>query len=420
MDLNITLLLDLLWIVCIHVLICKHMKLTEVIDKQTQKEFLEVPKLLYKNDPNWACPLDMEINNIFNSQKNSCFQHGDARRWVLKDVNGRLIGRIAAFYDKNKAYHNPQTTGGIGFFECINSQEAAFLLFDVAKDWLAKQGMQAMDGPINFGENFVHWGLLVEGFMAQGYGMPYNFPYYKEFFESYGFKTFFEMYSFHDNFSRPYPAAMRAFGERFWKKPDYSFRHFEMKNAEQYLRDLVEMYNKIWSDFLENYTPLKFEDLNQIFQDAKSLLNEEFIWFGYHKGQPIGFLIVFPDINEILRKLKNGRLNFWNILKLIYYKKRAITRGRLLLSGVIPEFQRTGVIGGIYVKLTDTLRAHGLKELELSWVGDYNLTVNHMYGQFGATKEKTHITYRYLFDRNASFKRFNNLSHKFSKERKKD
>ncbi len=395
------------------------MTIIEVKDKQTIRDFLDVPKLLYKDDPYWTCPLDMEIENTFNPKRNSCFKHGDARRWILKD-EGKLVGRIAAFYDKNKAYQNLQPTGGIGFFECINDEAAAFQLFDEAKNWLASQGMQAMDGPINFGENFVNWGLLVEGFMPQGYGMPYNFPYYRSFFESYGFKTFFEQYSFHDLFSRPYPAAMRAFGERLWKKPEFSFRHIEMKNAEKYIRDLVVMYDKVWSDFLENYTPLKFEDLYQIFQDAKAMLDERYIWFAYHNGDPVGFLIVFPDINQVLRKLKNGKLNFWNILRLMYYKKRAITRGRLLISGVIPEFQRTGVVGGMYIKLTDAMRAHGMEELELSWVGDYNLTVNRMYGQFGATKEKTHITYRYLFDPNAPFERFNNLSQKFSKDRKKE
>ncbi len=199
------------------------MVLIEVNNAITGKQFLEVPKVLYKNDPFWVCPLDMEIENIFNPEKNSCFEHGDARRWILKTQEGELAGRIAAFYDKNKCFHNPQPTGGIGFFECINDQSSANLLFDTAKDWLTSQGMAAMDGPINFGENFVNWGLLVEGFMQQGYGMPYNFPYYRQLFEEYGFKTYFEQYCFHDDFSRPYPEAMRKFGERIWKKPEFSF-----------------------------------------------------------------------------------------------------------------------------------------------------------------------------------------------------
>ncbi|HEX2394011.1 MAG TPA: GNAT family N-acetyltransferase [Bacteroidales bacterium] len=396
------------------------MTLIEVNDKKTVKEFLETPKVLYKNDPNWACPLDMEVENTFNPSRNSSFKHGEAIRWVLKDNEGRLIGRIAAFYDKNKAFNNTQPTGSIGFFECVNNQEAADKLFDKAKEWLASKGMEAMDGPVNFGENFVNWGLLVEGFAHQGYGMPYNFPYYRSLFENYGFKTYFEQYSFHDHFSRPYPEQMRKFGERFWKKPEYSFRHFEMKNSEKYLRELVVMYNKIWSDFLQNYTPLEYNDLYNIFKDARAIIDEELIWFGYHNDQPIGFLIAFPDVNQIFKKLKNGKLHLINILKLLYYRKRAVTRSRLLLSGVIPEFQRTGVVGGIYLKLTDTMRSKGMEELELSWVGDYNDTVNHLYGQFGAVKAKTHITFRNLFDPNAPFERFNNLSSKYERVRKKD
>jgi hypothetical protein len=394
------------------------MVLTEVNNAITRKQFLEVPKVLYKNDPYWVCPLDMEIENIFNPEKNSSFKHGDARRWILTTPDGKPAGRIAAFYDKNKCFHNPQPTGGIGFFECINDQTSANLLFDTARDWLTSQGMMAMDGPINFGENFVNWGLLVEGFMQQGYGMLYNFPYYRQLFEQYGFLTYFEQYCFHDEFSKPYPEAMRKFGERIWKKPEFSFRHIDMKNPEKYLGEMVIMYDKIWSDFLESYTPLKYEDLYQIFKEAKAILNERYIWFAYHHEQPIGFLVVFPDMNEVLRKLKNGKLSPINILKFMYYRRRAISRGRLLISGVIPEFQRTGVIGGLYLNLVDTMKADGLKELELSWVGDYNITVNRMYSQFGATKEKTHITFRYLFDRNAEFRRFDNLSRKHERDMK--
>lgn len=396
------------------------MKIIEVNDKKSAKEFLDVPKILYKNDPNWVCPLDIEIENIFNPQKNSCFKNGDAKRWVLKDEKGNLIGRIAAFYNIEKAYKNPQPTGGIGFFECINNQEAANLLFDTAKEWLEKHGMQAMDGPVNFGENFVYWGLLVDGFKHQGYGMPYNFPYYKDLFENYGFKVYFEQYSFHDDFSKPYPERMLKFAEHFFEKPEYSFKHIEIKKAEKYIHELTEMYNKIWSDFLENYTPLTFEDFYAVFKEAKPLLNEKIIWFAYHNNTPIGFLIAFPDLNEIYKKIGNGKLNLFNIIKLFYYKNK-VTRARLLLSGVIPEFQRTGVVTALYLKLVTAMRELGMKELELSWVGDYNLTVNRMYTQFGATKEKTHITYRYLFDRNAEFKRFTNEnSKKFANLKKQE
>ena len=47
--------------------------------------------------------------------------------------------------------------------------------------------MEAMDGPINFGERDKFWGLLIEGFSEPLYAMNYNAPYYKELFEKTSF-----------------------------------------------------------------------------------------------------------------------------------------------------------------------------------------------------------------------------------------
>src|SRR5213596_1443739 len=173
------------------------MQLTEVSDKKTAREFLEANVEINKNDPNYIRPLDKDIIEVFDPKKNKAFRHGEAVRWILKDEDGKFIGRIAAFV--NKKYKNKGDdvpVGGIGFFDCINKQEAADMLFDVAKHWLLKNGMQAMDGPINFGERDRWWGLLVDGFQPPAYCMNHNKPYYKELFENYGFKLFFNQICF--------------------------------------------------------------------------------------------------------------------------------------------------------------------------------------------------------------------------------
>src|SRR4029077_3742817 len=112
------------------------------------------------------------------------------------DENGKLVGRIAAF--THSKYINKGTefsTGCVGFFDCINNQVAANLLFGAAKDWLQSKGMEAMDGPINFGDRDKWWGLMVEGFdKAPIYGMSYNPPYYERLFEQYGFKNYYNQY----------------------------------------------------------------------------------------------------------------------------------------------------------------------------------------------------------------------------------
>jgi hypothetical protein len=140
------------------------MELVEVNSKQTQKQFLEVPLSIYRNDANWVHPLDDDINAVFDPKRNKLFNHGEAIRWILKDNQGKLIGRVAAFINEHTARTSEYVTGGIGFFECINDRDAAHFLFDAGRDWLRVRGMEAMDGPINFGDRQSWWGLQIEGF----------------------------------------------------------------------------------------------------------------------------------------------------------------------------------------------------------------------------------------------------------------
>ena len=172
------------------------MNLIKVTDRKTKQMFLDTARMIYKNDRTWVCPLDNEINAIFDPDKNAYFKHGELERWILLE-NDKPVGRIAGFIDYKIANSYEQPTGGIGYFECIDDQNAASLLFDTAREWLKERGMEAMDGPINFGETDKYWGLLVNGFTHPSFEVPYNPPYYKKLFEDYGFCTYYKMEGFH-------------------------------------------------------------------------------------------------------------------------------------------------------------------------------------------------------------------------------
>ncbi|MBN1599531.1 MAG: GNAT family N-acetyltransferase [Bacteroidales bacterium] len=385
------------------------MNIIEITDKKTEKDFLKVPKLLYKKDKNWICPLDIEIENIFDPALNDCFNHGEAKRWILKDENGDLIGRIAAFYDNRKKDLYDYSTGGAGFFECINDQEAANKLFDTAIDWLNKKGLKAMQAPVNFGENYMYWGLLVEGFKQQGYGMPYNFPYYQALFENYGFKNYFEQFSFHKDTRTPWPPRMIQYAQHVESNPDFTFEHFRFKNPDKYVDDFVYAFNTIWSGFHDGYTPLQHSEIKKMIDEARFVLDEEFIWFAYDKGKPAGLVVAFPDINQILKKIKNGKLNILNKLKLFYYRRRAITRIRAFIAGILPEYQQSGLITALFYQLVKVLeKRKRMNEVEFSWVGDYNPKMIKIYGMSGFSRHKRHVTYLKIFDPNAPFRRFTN------------
>ena len=131
------------------------MQLLEVTNKKTIRQFHKIPYHIYKNDSNWTPPIQGMVEDIFNPKKNKTFKNGKAIRWIFLDKNQKVIGRIAAFINFGLSGTYEQPTGGCGFFECIDNQEAASLLFNAAEEWNKTQGMEAMDGPINFGENFI-------------------------------------------------------------------------------------------------------------------------------------------------------------------------------------------------------------------------------------------------------------------------
>jgi len=381
------------------------MTITEVKTRQEKKEFLDLPRRLYKDDPFWVCPLDAGIESVFDPARNHAFKTGVAIRWILIE-NGKTIGRVAAFIDNIRSAANNQPTGGMGFFEVIEDKNAAFRLFDTARDWLAAQGIEAMDGPVNFGQNDNNWGLLVDGFMQQGYGMPYNKKYYKNYFEEYGFKNYFEQYSYHVPVDK-FPDRIMKIAEWISKRPGYSFRHFEIKNSKKYVNDIVEVYNSAWSDFKEDFTPLDPAVLEESLKKAEFILDEDIIWFAYFNDKPIAFFILFPDVNQIL-KYFNGKLYPWNLIRVMYYKlTHKMTRMRAVVGGVHPNFQNSGVESAIFLQLYKVfVRKPWFKELELSWVGDFNHRMISIYEAVGSKKAKTHITYRYLINKDLQFIRY--------------
>ena len=137
-------------------------------DKQA-KAWLTFPLEIYANDPNYIRPLDKDIEEVFQPEKNKFFKFGECERWLLYDAADKIIARLAVFTSSKWKYKQP--TGGIGFFECIHHQEAANFLFDQARNWLEARGMEAMDGPVNFGERDKWWGLLVGRFQGPLYSM---------------------------------------------------------------------------------------------------------------------------------------------------------------------------------------------------------------------------------------------------------
>lgn len=372
------------------------MQIKTVTDSTSKSQFLELAEFIYAADKNWIRPLNKDIEQVFDNQVNPFFQHGSCTRWILLSDKGEAIGRIAAFVNDKKAFTFSQPTGGIGFFECINDQKAANILFDTAKAWLIEKGMQAMDGPINFGENDSFWGLLVDGFTAPSYGMNYNPPYYLTLFENYGFTKEYEQITNHLDIRKPFPERFTKIANWVAGKPGYTFEHFSKKNAKKYTADLMEIYNDGWQNF-ENFVPIQLETLQSSFQKMEAIMDEKLIWFAYVNNEPASFVVIIPDANQMIKGL-NGKLGLWQKLLFAWHRFKGVNRMRAIVMGTKTKFQKHGLESALFIKLKEyVIPKNQYHELELSWVGDFNDKMLSIHEATGAVFGKKHLTMRKIF-----------------------
>jgi GNAT superfamily N-acetyltransferase len=382
-------------------------QLTEVKTKKDKKEFLRLPVALYKNEKHWIRPLDKDIEEIFDPAKNKYFQNGVCIRWILTDNRAQTVGRVASFIDFASSGKNDQPTGGVGFFECINDVNAAFILFDACTEWLKQHGMEAMDGPVNFGDRDKWWGLLTDGFYEPNYCMPYNFAYYKEFFENYGFQNYFNQYTYHRKVSTSNLAPeVLLKAKRFEQNPHLRIEHIDKQQGKKFANDFAAIYNKAWATF-SGTKPISPTHANALFKSIRPIMDQRLMWFAYYDNEPAGFFIMIPEINQIVKHL-NGRFNLLSKLKFAWLlRRKTCTKILGLIFGVIPQYQGKGLEAAMVMAFAGEAWKPGFpyKDIELNWIGDFNPAMMRVAEKIGASILKTHVTYRFLFDRTKEFKR---------------
>jgi hypothetical protein len=383
------------------------MKVIEVKSATDAKDFLKVNVLMNQDSPHYIRPLDHEVNAVFNPAKNKLFKYGEAVRWIAKDENGKLIGRIAAF--TNSKYINKGTefpTGGVGFFDSINDQSVANALFDTARTWLQSKGMEAMDGPINFGDRDKWWGLMVEGFNDEPmYGMAFNPSYYESLFTGYGFQNYYNQYYYSMPVDKPLPDRYPERHAKFKSKPGYIARHIRIKDLEKYALDFATVYNAAWAQHGEGKEITK-EQVIKLFNTMKPIMDERTVWFAYYKEDPIAMFINIPDVNQYFKHF-NGKFGLLQKLRLLWMKKTGYNK-RLtgLVFGVVPKYQALGVDSFMIYESALLIQFKGWYNMyEMGWAGDWNPKMLNIYKNLNAEQSRRMVTFRYLFDRNKPFER---------------
>ncbi len=383
------------------------MEIIEVADKHTEEQFLEVSPIINRINPNYIRPLDNEIKSVFDKEKNKFYRdNGIAKRWILKKDNN-LIGRIAAyFYPRYKNNGTDYPVGCVGFFDCIDNQEAANLLLNTAKNWLIENGAEAMDGPVNFGDRDKWWGLLIEGFDKEPiYGMAFNPPYYQQLFETYGFKNYYTQYYYElDPYRELDPKFLTRY-ENIKAKKEYTASYIDVKNLEKHAQDFATVYNLAYAQHKEGKQITK-EQVMKLFKSLKPVIDEKIIWFTYHKEEPIAMWINIPDINQYFKHF-DGKLGLLQKIKLMWMKwKKICTRFIGIAYAVVPRYQRLGIDSFMLYEASKILQKEKqYTEYEMGWTGDWNPKMLRVYESLNSTRSRTLITYRYIFNDRHPFER---------------
>lgn len=333
-----------------------------------RKQFIKFLWSVYNGSPSWVPPLIVDRKKLMDTKKNPFYRHADAE-FYLAERNGSVVGRIAAIVNHNHNTEHDDTVGFFGFFECINDADVSAALFNRAKQFLLDRGMTVMRGPANPSVND-EYGLLVDGFdLPPTILMPYNPPYYIPLIESYGFRKAKDLYSYKLTQRTVYSEKLERVAKLVKDRHRITFRTMNMKSFDEEVQRIKYVFNKAWE---KNWGAVQMTDdeVDAMAEGLKPIVEPELVIFAEVRGETIGFALSLPDINTVLKANRRGWL-VPGIVRLLTQKKR-IKSLRIIVLGVLPEYQSSGAAGVLFYETAKRSKRLGYEHGEAGWVLEDN------------------------------------------------
>ncbi len=337
--------------------------------KSEIKKFLKMQWKIYENNPNWVPPLLFDKMKLLDTKKNPFFKHAQIQMF-LAYKDDEIVGRIAAIKNDLHNKEHDDKVGFFGFFESIDDQLVANSLLDAAKYWLLEKGFDVMRGPANPSVND-EYALLVEGFDdPPRMLMPYNPPYYIKLLENYGLYKAKDLYAY-KIINEEIKKSEKIFriSDIALRRSNVSIRGMDMKNFNAELERVKYVYNKAWAPNW-GFVPLTDEEIDYLAADLKPLVDPNLVLFMENEKETVGFALVLPDYNYIFKEM-NGRLLPFNFIKLFTQRKN-IPWARIIILGLIPEYQKKGLDASFYVEVVKRAAERGIFLGEASWILEDN------------------------------------------------
>ena len=345
------------------------LELKRVATAKEKNVFIKLPWEIYRNEPCWIPPLLLERKKFLNSKINPFFKHAEVVYYLAFAENRKPAGRIAFILDHGYNEFHSEKTGLFGPFESIEDQRVVDLLLNAVFKECGARGLSRLMGPMNLSTNH-ECGLLVEGFEYPSMlGMPYNPPYYSNFLEEWGLVKAKDLVSFHIRDFKKIPEYLEGAMVRVRKRKRFSVRCLRMEQFEKELDILWEVYNSAW---IHNwgFVPMTREEFIFASNEMRLIADPAFCLIAEVNGEPVGFSLTLPDINQVLKNM-NGRLFPFGWFKFFMGKKK-INSYRVLTLGVKKKFQRLGIDVHFYYETYKRCVEKKVPLCEMSWILEDN------------------------------------------------
>ncbi len=363
-------------------------------EKRTHfRDFYELPFLLHKDDPIWVPPLRATVKRILN-KKNPFYKQALLSQWVAYD-NQKPVGRIAGIINHLHNEYYGQNLAFWGFFEAQNSDEIVSALFKQVEVWAMSYGMNVLRGPMNPSVNY-ECGLQISAFDTKPFlMMPQNPDYYPALIDHQGYEKIKDLQAWMVHLSDAGIDEKKVnILKRMQNKHRITIRPINMAKFNEEMRLIAHIYNDAWKENW-GYLPLDLDEVNYLASELKMIIMPEFIYFAEIDGEPCGFSVGLPDLNQVLHTMRNGRLLPFNFFKLIWHIKikKSMTQGRIPLLGVLKKYQHLPIGGILYYEYLQKAMNSKCLKAEFSWILEDNEAMQEGLKLVNASHYKTYRVY---------------------------
>ena len=358
------------------------------------EHFIAYPYDHYRHHPYWAPPLRISERARFDPTRNPFYQH--ARMELFLAWRGdEVVGRIAAIDDDNHNRSHGDNIAFFGFFEARDA-EVANALLHAAETWAKSQGRDSLRGPANPSMNDGS-GFQISGFAHLPFVMtPYNPPEYAGYAEQRGYYKVKDLYAWSFDNAKGMSERINRIAARLMKRYGVKVRTLNRRAIDADIAIIKHIYNEAWQQNwgFVRYTDAEFDHLAA---ELKLIIDPDLALFLEIDGEVAAIAIGLPDINQLFKRIGNGRLvprGWLYLLGAKLWPRRYIDRVRLPILGVMPQHRRKGLEAILIREIAARATAKGYAGGECSWVLEDNEVMNKETAAAGAELYKIYRLYQ--------------------------